>query len=430
MCACIGSSPYWLSSQSTRKLGRAAFVACASALAFCSAQSQAQSLNQVVSQLLKVGPSGIACEGLLGNELASDVLVGPLAGPTLCSRFTPQAAAVSSEVTGGDAATPTSMPGIVARRLREGKEDGNSGSTGASTDRTADLGGGVTAFMSGEYERLNRDVSTFEDGYRSRVNSLTAGLDKQLTQQFLAGLAINYSHQKGEFVSAGNFSNSSYGLLGYASLTPIKDLFVQITAGYARKEYSQKRFATFTESENASAVELTRVTGFEDNDYRGSDYSAGILAGYDFKFSSVSVGPRAGLSWVRSEYDSHSERGDSGLELRFGEDRRTSFRSNVGVIASRAFGTTFGVVVPQVGVDWIHEFEDDQRNISFSFLGDTRGKTFAFQNSPPDRDFLQFNAGAVFVFPKGVQAFANYRALAHNSVYSGEAFSLGMRLEF
>jgi uncharacterized protein YhjY with autotransporter beta-barrel domain len=110
-------------------------------------------------------------------------------------------------------------------------------------------------------------------------------------------------------------------------------------------------------------------------------------------FDGLTVGPRAGFSWVRNDYNSYNERGNSGLELRFNNDHRTSLQSSVGAFASYAISTGFGVIVPQAGVSWIHEFENAQRDIGFSFVGDIRGKTFTFQNERPDQDFLEINAG-------------------------------------
>ena len=396
---------------------------------FYTPQGHSQTLNAVVNQQLEVGPNLIACEALLGNDPIS-VLVGPLAGRTLCRRPVPQAEASSSAATGGGAATTTALPMIVLKRLKKGEDKSTAAGGGASADAITDLGRGWNVFMSGEYQSLDKKFTIFEDGYKSDIGSFTAGVDKQVTEQLLAGLAFNYTHQSGNFSSAGDFNNNSYGGLTYASFTPIENLFIQMNAGVAYKNYDRNRLATFTEINPETGIIRTNVANITGSNYAGQDYNAGTLAGYDMNFGSFTIGPRASFNWVRNNYNNYNESGNSGLELRINNDHRTSLQSRFGAMASNAFSTGFGVIVPQAGVDWIHEFANNQRDISFSFLGDTRSKTFTFQNQSPDRDFLEINAGSSLVLPHGIQTFVNYRGIAGNSYYSGHGVNAGVRLEF
>ncbi len=58
----------------------------------------------------------------------------------------------------------------------------------------------------GEYESLNRDVTTFEDGYDSDIWRLTTGVDYQFTEQIVAGLAFDYYNHNGDFDNGGDFN--------------------------------------------------------------------------------------------------------------------------------------------------------------------------------------------------------------------------------
>jgi hypothetical protein len=190
-----------------------------------------------------------------------------------------EGAPLSSGATGGGGATSTSLPTIVQKRLKKALDKDTGGAAGDSMDSLSNLGNGWSLFTSGEYQSLDRALTTFEDGYHSRIWSATGGVDKQFTEQLLAGLAFNYAHQSGNFAGAGDFSNNAYSATIYASYNPLENLFVQMNAGYVFRDYKRKRMATFTEIEKSSGRTLLNVADFASGNYGGQDYNAGVLAG-------------------------------------------------------------------------------------------------------------------------------------------------------
>lgn len=381
----------------------------------------AQSLNDVVTEQLSR-----SCTELLGNDDFLTVLTGPLqeicAPPIVGGPGVPPGAVAGSR--GGGAAIPTGLPNILRRRLAEDeKENGNEGG-GASSDYVLGLSESVEVFLSGEYQSLDRDITKFEDGYDSDIWRVTTGADYRIHETMLVGAAFDYRHQKGGFSGGGNFTMDSYGTLVYANITPLDGLFIQVVGSYAHQDNERSRFTRFEEEDGPIH------TGFADSDYQSDEYSASIQSGYDFNFQNLTLTPIVGLDWIRNNYASFSESGNSGLELRISKDRRVSLQSRLGVLGSLAFGTEFGVIVPQVGVTWLHEFENDQRDIQFSFVGDTRNKLLTFQNEKPDRDFLEFNVGTSVVFAHGIQTFINYRAIAGHQYFNSHSASVGLRVEF
>ncbi len=386
---------------------------------------RAQTLNDAVnSQLGKV--DGLPCLQLLGADQATDVLVGPLA--SLCSRggTVGQGAGVTASAGGGGGATPTNLPRVVRQRLsREAESEQHDG--GAGDDALVELGQGLSLFFSSEYQSLDRKVTTFEDGYDSNIWHFTGGADYQLPGALTLGGAFDYKHQEGDFAASGGFRQDSYGALVFAGLTPMENAFVQLTAGYAFQQNQRNRFASFSEQDGA--IVFNRA-GFVASDYDGHEMSAGVLSGYDFNIANVTIGPRLGVDWTKNIYDSYLEAGNTGLELNFAKDRRTSLQSRTGVYGAMTFSTAFAVIVPQVSFDWVHEFSNDQREIGFSFVGDTRSRQFKFNNERPDRDFFEVTAGSNFVLAHGVQAYLNYRAIAGHGYFDGHGANLGLRMEF
>jgi len=101
-------------------------------------------------------------------------------------------------------------------------------------------------FVSGEYEELDRKVTTFEDGYDSDIWRLTAGLDLLATERLVVGLALNTSRNDGDYNGGGDFKNESYGIIAFGSFLSTNETFVQISRGYTLNSNDRKRYATFT----------------------------------------------------------------------------------------------------------------------------------------------------------------------------------------
>lgn len=393
----------------------AAFIVCS----FMPGWVFAQSLNDVVIEQLSN-----SCRELLGNDNFETVLTGPLqevCGPPIVGGPIGGAPGAS----GGGASVPAGLPNVLKRRLKEEKsEDDDQNRGGASADYVVELSRSIQFFFSGEYQSLDREVTSFVDGYDSNMGRVTAGADYRIHKTLLAGAAFDYRHQKGDFSAGGDFTLDSYGALVYANITPVDEWFVQVIGSYAYQNNDRSRFARFTRKDGPE------FTGFVDSEYQGDEYSASIQSGYDFSFRNLTVTPLVGLDWIRNDYENFAETGNTGLEMRIDKDHRVSLQSRVGFLASLAFSQEFAVLVPQVGVSWLHEFKNDQRDIRFSFVGDTRNKVLTFQNDKPDRDFLEINAGLSAVFAHGVQAFINYRTIAGHSYFNSHSASVGVRVEF
>jgi outer membrane autotransporter protein len=290
----------------------------------------------------------------------------------------------------------------------------------------------VSPWGSGEFESLDKEVTTFEDGYDSNIWRVTAGADYRFTDRIVAGLAFDAYWQKGDFNSGGGFNINSYGFLAYGSFVPLDKTYLQLSAGYARKTYNRDRIATFTQLDADGNVDFSTVPfGTVVNaDHNAGEVRVSALAGYDYPIGNVTISPRAGFDFYHLNFGTYSETGSTGLELTFHDDAQTSLQTRLGVQALASFSTGFGLVVPQASFDWIHEFENDQRNVQVSFVDDTRAKRFTYQTEPPDRDWLEINAGVVVVLPNGLQVFGNYRTIVGNSIFDSQAGTIGLRVAF
>jgi uncharacterized protein YhjY with autotransporter beta-barrel domain len=289
-------------------------------------------------------------------------------------------------------------------------------------------------FASGLVESLNRDITTFQDGYKSNILGITAGADYRFSKKLVAGLALSYSNTDGDFRSGGNFSTNSYGGTLFASYLPTDRTFVQVTGGYTKNNYLVSRLAssdTSSQSPDPLNPGGTSVQGLASSNSNGNVFNLGLMTGYDHPIGRFTIGPRAGVNYSNTKIGDYGENGSTGVELRYDNQWINSLQSVLGVQGSAAFSTGLGVLVPQFNADFIHEFANSQRFINVQFAQDFRATPtkFTFQNDVPVRNYFNLGTGLLMVLPNGWQPFVNFRAMVGNEQFNNYAGMFGLRIE-
>lgn len=304
------------------------------------------------------------------------------------------------------------------------------GSTGTFATSSQSRWKGFGFFASGLVESLNRDITTFQDGYKSTILGVSAGMDYRFSKQLVAGLVGNFSNTDGEFRGGGTFSTNSYGGLAFAQILPTDKTFIQMTAAYTRNNYLVNRFATATVTSVAIGNDRT-VSSFASSNSNGDVLNAGLLTGYDHSIGRFLIGPRLGVNYSNTHIGSYAENGGSGIGLKYDDQYINSLQSTLGIQGSTTYSTKVGVIVHQVNADYIHEFANSQRHIGVQFTEDQRANPtkFAFQNEVPVRNYFNLATGLVAVLPNGWQPFVNFRAMVGNNQFNDYAGTFGLRIE-
>ena len=294
------------------------------------------------------------------------------------------------------------------------------GVMGMSSDRWK----GIGLFASGLVESLNRNDTTFQDGYRSTILGLTVGADYRVSPQFTAGVAFSYSNTNGDFRQVGNFSTNAYDILIFGQYLPTERTFIQVTGGYQRDSYLVNRSNSLTLSNIA-------VSGFSTSNSNGDVYKLGMLTGYDHPMGMFTIGPRAGINWTNTHINGYGENGSTGLELSYDAQSVNSLQSTLGLQGQAAIPTTMGVLVPQVNGNYIHEFANSQRFLNVHYVQDLSPTPtkFRFQNEVPVRNYFTAGTGLLMVLPNGWQPFVNFRAMIGNNQFNDYAGTFGLRVE-
>lgn len=174
----------------------------------------------------------------------------------------------------------------------------------------------VGVWGAGLYERFDKDVTTFEPGYDSNKWGFNGGADYPFSDQFIAGLAFNYSRESGAFDNAGgDFTTTSYGGLLYASFFPAPNFFIDGYFQYARNDYSVDRGVSYNFDRSGGTTLITSVSGIAASDTDGNEFKFGVKAGYDFFLKNFTIGPRVGLNYQHIDIDGFSEKGTTASNL-------------------------------------------------------------------------------------------------------------------
>lgn len=312
----------------------------------------------------------------------------------------------------------------IQRRLRQLEcPDGDCPEVSSVAAET--LGSGLGLFASFDYERKDRDETRFEAGFDSDRYTGTVGVDYQVSPIAVIGIALSYGRSNGDFDNdGGDFDRDSYGGHLYASVFPIENAFVDIILGYTWSNYDYTRTVTVQEPGDPGP----QILGSADGDPDEHEYTAAVTGGYDFYYGPVTVGPRLGLAFRRTTLESYSESGITSVNLEYDDQDETSFTTSLGAQASYAASTGFGVLVPQVNADWVHEFANDAEEVEAHFV-DPPFPQIEYKTDRGDRDYFNLGASLTAVLQNGLSPFASYSAQVGNSLETIHAIAIGLRVE-
>jgi uncharacterized protein YhjY with autotransporter beta-barrel domain len=364
--------------------------------------------------------------------LRSLTLVATMIGAVASSAFAQRFDDVVTDAVLTCGAPPMNPTGRLAAHCGAGVAGPSGGSTTALTNESSPvqerkfekLMGPWNFYLVGDYEYFHKRITTFEPGYSNNIWRGGGGADYAISNNLVAGGALRYVHDDGDFRGGGHFSTASYGFLLHTNYVPAPGWFLDTNAGYLRRNYTIGRSVFFNIGAGDAFIGTAR--GKPD----GNEVEVGANGGYNFNFQNVTIGPRVGLNYKYNEIDSYGEKGTTGLELIYNSQNEHSLTSVLGAQGTIALSTGIGVIAPQVLAEYVHEFMDPQRVIRFRFVDDLAAVHFRFQNDRPDRNYFNLGAGVVVQLARGITPFLNYRALVGYRDQSSHRVTAGLRMEF
>jgi outer membrane autotransporter protein len=120
----------------------------------------------------------------------------------------------------------------------------------------------------------------------------------------------------------------------------------------------------------------------------------------------------------------------TGLALIIEERGLDSLASVIGTKFIRSFSKDWGVLTPNLQVEWEHEFKSDAGGAVARFVNDPTGTTIILKDAPTDGDYFRIGLGLSAIMSKGRSGFIYYDRVIGRQGITQDNLTLGLRIEF
>jgi outer membrane autotransporter protein len=153
-----------------------------------------------------------------------------------------------------------------------------------------------------------------------------------------------------------------------------------------------------------------------------------VGAGYEYPMGATTLTPYARLNYVQTRINPYTEASTAGVGNQISGTTITSLTSVLGARASYAMGMSWGVLIPQVRGEYIHEFEGARQSAS-SFIADPTAAAIVIPGEV-SHDYGKIGVSLTAVLPHGLLPYFDYEGLVGYQHFSQHIFTAGLRMEF
>jgi outer membrane autotransporter protein len=292
----------------------------------------------------------------------------------------------------------------------------------------------------GTFEEWDRRVDVDEErGLEADAWGAELGGDYRVNDRWVVGALAVWETSEAEFdkenagvnfvpqESAGEMNVDRLGVVGFTSFDTSETSFLELSIGYLAAEHELTRNVVFQSSDRT--IPQTNVRTSADVD--GNELFASAHFGYLGQSGPWTFGPYAGLLYADSEVDSYREEDltGSGLALAKSDYQQDSLLGTLGLRIARGFSVEAGVILPEVRVEYAHEFEHNTDASKTAFLLDAGNNVLVLEGEDPDSDYFTVGAGVVFVLPNGWMPYLDYQTTLGLDDFEQWQISAGLRRE-
>lgn len=244
----------------------------------------------------------------------------------------------------------------------------------------------------------NGSMDTYggQTGYDFNTFLLSGGYDKVVSDDLLLGVNAGYAVTGADYDDAGGSTSrlDSYSLGLYGSW--FRDgWFVDGLLSGTYNDYDLTR-------------ELPALGRTAKADPKGYAISAKTEAGYRIELQGLGLVPMASLEYIRFHQDAYTESGAGAADLSIGKTDSNFLESGLGGSVDYSWETEFGLLIPEVSVEWLHEWLTQSRDLTYSMTGMPASR-LSQTAAEPASDTLRLGAGASYFLNNGLALGARYQ---------------------
>jgi len=326
-------------------------------------------------------------------------------------------------VAGGGGALPLSfLPSAIVA------DEGSSDEVGTDFSRWG-------FFASGTIGRGDSDRVADSPGYQFDTYGLTAGVDYRYSDKLVFGGALGYSDNNTDVNGdQGGLETQGYSASFYGTWYQSEAWFADAVLTWGRNSYDLTRRVRYQIPGSSGAIQSVDQVASASPD--GTQLQFALSAGRDFNRGAWSFGPYARVTTTRIDFDGYVERmsapgaAGGGLGMAVDDRQLKSLEGVLGAKASYTMSTSWGILIPHVQIEALHEFEDDPDAIVSRFANDPTGTSIVISPDAVDTDYFNLGLGLSGVFANGRSAFLYYERRAGQRDFSQDSLAVGVRIEF
>jgi outer membrane autotransporter protein len=248
-------------------------------------------------------------------------------------------------------------------------------------------------------------------GYDGTTVGTTLGIDCRLSNHFLVGVSVGYSHSDSDLFDGSEVAADG-GKLALYGMYQEGNFFVEGLIGGGYNNYDTKRIAFLGNAHGSTS---------------GTQFDAYLGVGYDVRMGNWTVTPMISLLYTRVGIDGYDEVG-SLVPLDIVSQHASSLRARFGPRV--AYTTHWGIarVTPSFSVQWQHEFLDEELPFSARFANDA-DSLFTVHGPKIGRDSVLLTA-ALNVGWRRYAAYLAYQADLGRENYESQTALVGFRVSW
>lgn len=275
-------------------------------------------------------------------------------------------------------------------------------------------------FVSGQIQMADQDSTDQILGYVSDSQQLTAGVDYRFTPQIFAGTALSITQSDTESNADGGEQQSDVMVFSvFANYYLSENLYLDGLLSVGTSSYDTTRLIV---------LGSTRSPLTSDTD--GSQTGLALTLGYDRSAGAWQWGGYVRAETAKFDIDGYEEAGPSGFALGIGDQSSTSAQTAFGGNLAYVKSVNYGIWIPKLTAEWVHEYQDNERDIDAYFVNQPDAGRFVITTQEPDRDYFNLGWSVAGTFSGGRSAYVRYEAMLGRDDYVAELFELGGRLAF
>ncbi len=280
------------------------------------------------------------------------------------------------------------------------------------------------AFVTGSITTGDKDAADGLDGYEFDSQMLTLGVDYRVSNTVFVGVALGLGDTTSESdAGRSEFDSDTFGVSFYGNWYPRKNVYVDWVVGYSGNDYDSTRRVNFGSG-------VTAVSSVASGDTEGHQVSLSSSLGWETSINKWMITSYGRAGYIESTMDGYDEADSAGLALSINQQIVRTVPISLGASVERVFSVPFGVLIPQINMEWVKDLNDGERKVTAAFVNAPDAGSFTSSTSTPDSDYIETSLSLTALFKGGMMAFVRYGTELSHDDYSVSTIEAGGRMEF